>query len=249
MKRRPPDGTARGCLRARKTSMTIISLHLPKTAGTSFATSLQQHFGDRYRGDYADQAISKPVVVRCREALHAALDIGETGLDGVDCVHGHFLPLKYLLLDARRELTFVTWMREPVARLISHYFYWRNSYDPASSAPHHRQVIEEGWTLEQFCLSEQFRNIYTQYLWGFPLEKFAFIGISEHYADDLGEFSRRYLATTLEPRRENATVSNPARQPPDPALLDRVRKFHAADIRLYQRALQTRQSRLVARPD
>ncbi len=229
--------------------MTIISLHLPKTAGASLGASLQQHLGDRFRGDYADQAISKPVAVRCREALHAALKIGETGLDGVDCVHGHFLPLKYLLLDAQRELTFVTWMREPVARLISHYYYWQTSYDPATAAPHHRQVIEEGWTLEQFCFSEQFRNIYTQYLWGFPLEKFAFIGITEHYAHDFAEFSRRYLATTLEPRRENATVSDSSRQPPDAALLERVRQFHAADIRLYQRALLARQTRLAARSD
>ena len=171
--------------------MTIISEHLPKTAGTSLAASLADHFGDGLHRDYDDKAISKPIAQRCREALTAALDIADQGLPDTDCVHGHFLPLKYLLLGTRCELTFVTWMREPVARLLSHYYYWQASYDPATAAPHHRQVIEQGWTLEQFCLSEQFRNIYTQYLWGFPLENFDFIGITEHYADDLRAFSRR----------------------------------------------------------
>jgi len=226
--------------------MTIISVHLPKTAGTSFAASLTDHFGNGFRRDYDDQAISKPVALRCREALTAALDIAERGLPGVDCVHGHFLPVKYLLLDTRCDLTFVTWMRDPVARLFSHYFYWQSSYDPATAAPHHRQVIEQGWTLEQFCLSEQFRNIYTQYLWGFPLEKFAFIGISEHYPEDLLEFSRRYLDTDLEIRRKNATVTAYRHRDLEPDLIERVRHFHAADIALYQRALQLRQARLAA---
>lgn len=226
--------------------MTIISVHLPKTAGTSLAASLADHFGDGFRRDYDDKAISKPIARRCQEALTAALDIADRGLHGVDCVHGHFLPLKYLLLDTRCDLTFVTWMREPVARLISHYHYWQASYDPATAASHHRQVIEQGWSLEQFCLSEQFRNIYTQYLWGFPLENFAFIGISEHYAEDLREFSRRYLGTELEARRENTTVSSHPRDALEPDLLERVCRFHAADIDLYQRALQLRETRLAS---
>lgn len=229
--------------------MTIISLHLPKTAGTSFAASLQQHFSDRFRGDYADEAISKPAAVRGSEALRAAMEIGKTGLHDIDCVHGHFLPLKYLLLDAQRELTFITWMREPVSRLISHYHYWQSSYDPATAAPHHRKVIEQRWTLEQFCLSEQFRNIYTQYLWGFPLEKFAFIGISEHYSEDLRAFATQFLGTELDPRRENTTIVNPSRQRPGADLLERIRRFHAADVQLYQRALQCRQERLRAGPE
>jgi len=224
--------------------MTIISVHLPKTAGTSFGAALTDHFGGGFRRDYDDQGISKPAAARCRGALTAALNIAAQGLPGIDCVHGHFLPLKYLLLDTHCELTFITWMREPVARLLSHYYYWQSSYDPASSAPHHRQVIEQGWTLEQFCLSEQFRNIYTQYLWGFPLEKFAFIGISEHYPEDLGEFSRRHLGTELEAQRRNATVHTHRRRELEPELLERVRRFHAADIALYRRALQLRQARL-----
>jgi hypothetical protein len=227
--------------------MTIISLHLPKTAGASFGTSLASHFGDRFRRDYADQGICKPMAERCEAALAARVEIAAQGLGDIECVHGHFLPVKYLPLAGTREHTFVTWMREPVARMISHYYYWQESYDEKTSAPHHRQVIEQGWTLEQFCLSERFRNIYTQYLWGFPLDNFAFIGISEHYQEDLREFCRRYLSVSLEPQLSNTTKYSGMREVPDTAFLDKVREFHTADMELYQRALKWRARRNGAR--
>ncbi|RDS80995.1 sulfotransferase family 2 domain-containing protein [Dyella psychrodurans] len=228
--------------------MAIISLHLPKTAGTSFGASLRTHFGDRYRSDYSDGGISRPQEERRATALSSGCVIAEHGLWNVDCVHGHFLPVKYLQLSARCDLKFVTWMRDPVQRLLSHYYFWQKSYDEATSSPHHRHVIEHGWTLEKFCMSEKFRNIYTQYLWEFPLEHFSFIGISERYEEDLRDFSKCFLSTDLEPLHLNETGYVSQRDYADKAFLDRVRDFHAADVRLYQRALDLRQSRLRLQP-
>jgi hypothetical protein len=223
--------------------MTLISVHLPKTGGTSFKASLMTHFGDRYRDDYNDQALSHSRLDRFRAALSAGEVIADLGLDNLECVHGHFMPVKYQRLDTKGALTFVTWMREPVARMLSHYDYWRGSYDEKTAAPHHRQFIEEGWSLEQFCLSERFRNIYTQYLWGFPLERFSFVGITEYYREDMLEFSERFLSTSLPPRYLNATKYGISRRIVDEVFLEKVRDFHAADIKLYQRALQLRQAR------
>jgi len=201
------------------------------------------HFGALYRDDYSDGGISALAPKRCRSAISAGLVIAEEGLDGIDCLHGHFLPVKYLPLATRRDLTFVTWMREPVARLLSHYHYWQESYDERTAEPHHRQVIEEKWTLEKFCLSERFRNIYTQYLWRFPMEGFAFIGISEHYREDMLEFSERFLSTPIPSQYLNPTKYISSRRGLDETLLQKVRDFHAADVRLYQRALQWREAR------
>ena len=222
--------------------MTLISLHLPKTGGTSFKASLMTHFGERYCDDYSDQTFSQPRLERFRAALAAGEAIAMRGLDGIECVHGHFMPVKYQRLDAKRSLTFVTWMREPVARMLSHYDYWRENYDEKTATPNHRQFIKEGWSLERFCLSEQFRNIYTQYLWGFPLERFAFVGITEYYREDMFEFSERFLSTSLQPR-SNVTRHGVSRRIVDDVFLEKVRDFHAADIKLYQRALQWRQAR------
>lgn len=223
--------------------MTLISVHLPKTAGTSFGALLKSRFGASYRDDYADGGVSVSTRERNRAAEAAGVVIAKQGLEGVACVHGHFLPAKYLLLGRNRELTYVTWMRDPVARLFSHYHYWQQSYDENSSMPHHRQVVEERWTLEQFCLSEKFRNIYSQYLWGFPIERFAFIGVSEHYQEDVLEFSHRFLSVSTPPQHLNPTPCVTPQPAPDPAFLQEVRDFHADDMRLYQRALALRQAR------
>lgn len=227
--------------------MTIISLHLPKTAGTSFKTSLSDHFGASYREDYADQAISKTPFERCRQALWRSVSIAAKGIEGVDCVHGHFLPVKYRALGWRQNLIFITWMREPVARLVSHYNYWQASYDPDTAAPHHRQVIEQRWSLEAFCLSEKFRNIYAKYLWHFPLEQFAFIGISEHYEEDFDEFTRRFLSVILSPHRANVAKTVDSQDGFAGEFARKVRAFHAEDVCLYQRALQMRERRLACK--
>jgi hypothetical protein len=227
--------------------MTIISVHLPKTAGTSFGESLKMHFGAGYRDDYADKVIVNSVDDRCRYALSASRLLVEQGLGNIECVHGHFMPVKYLALGNKRDLTFVTWLREPVARMISHYYYWQQSFDEQTAAPHHRQVVEQRWTLERFCLSEQFRDIYTQYLWGFPIEKFAFVGISEYFQEDLPEFSQRYLSTHLEAQHRNMGKLN-SRRAMDEGFLREVRDFHAGDMQLYQTALALRLSRHASAP-
>ena len=90
-------------------------------------------------------------------------------------------------------------------------------------------------------MSEQFRNIYTQYLWSFPLENFAFIGTSENYQEDLQEFCRRYLSVNLEPQCQNTAKYSGLRDSLDKAFLDTVREFHAADMQLYQQALKWRE--------
>lgn len=228
--------------------MTIISLHMPKTAGTSFKASLMSHFGHGYQTDN-DFPISKPPEVRHREALAMGGALSTLELDKVACIHGHFLPVKYLALSAVKPLTFVTWLRDPVARLLSHYNYWQASYDPETSAPHHKRVIEEAWTVEQFCLSEQFRNIYSQYLWGVSLENFAFVGVSEHYQEDFRDFCERYLSAHLEPRYENVAKDMRSEIRLNDDFLEEVRSFHFSDMELYRRALEYRNQRLSANAD
>jgi hypothetical protein len=51
----------------------IISLHLPKTAGTSFAAALETHFQTRLFIDNADLPINTPQYERNRAALEANL--------------------------------------------------------------------------------------------------------------------------------------------------------------------------------
>jgi len=221
---------------------------MPKTAGLSFRASLEACFGEGFRHDYQDYPLAQEAQVRRQRALDWGRAAQAADFADVSCVHGHFLPLKYLELARTLPCTFVTWLREPVARLVSHYYYWQRAYDPVSdlTSPLHRRVIEEGWSLQRFCLAPELRNVYSEFLWGFPLERLDFIGITEFFADDLRYFSQRVLGNKLQAHTLNRRVAAgggaaPARL--SAAAREEIEAYHAADIALYRHALRRREGR------
>ena len=229
----------------------LVSIHMPKTAGLSFRASLEEYFGDRFRHDYQDY----PLAQSARERRERARRWGETvrpeDFAGVDCVHGHFLPLKYLPLAETLPCRFVTWLREPVARLVSHYHYWQQTYDPASelTSSLHRRVVEEAWSLERFCLAPELRNVYTEFLWGFPRDRLCFVGITEFFAEDLRYFSQEILGNKMRPHTLNRRDGGDgAELEADLGVADRVEveNYHRDDMALYRRALELRQRRIAA---
>lgn len=223
----------------------IISVHVPKTAGTSFVKSLEAHFGLGLLKDYADLPTNTPQYERNRAALLACVHYAESvHATGVACIHGHFLPLKYLLLSVKKDLRFITWMRNPVERVLSHFYYLKSFYDPATAPPLHRKMVEEEWSIERFCLSPELKNLFGQFLWGFPLEYFDFIGITEFYDEDLAYFSEQYLHTDLEPQRENVGKKEGGTYQIEAGFRAQLEQFHAYDLELYKTALLMRQKRL-----
>lgn len=220
----------------------LISLHLPKTAGESFYNSLKDHFGDGLLRDYADKPINTPVFRRNTRALLMSVNNRLKNHNGTSCIHGHFLPLKYRLM---KDAVFVTWLRDPLERLASHYHYWFRTYDPETAPVLRRKVVEENWSLEKFCLSPEFRNLYSQFLWGFPLRRFAFIGITEYFETDLQYFCRKFLresAFKVYEKKQNLEKDKGSYFKDD-ALKKSVARYHRKDLELYQQALQWRSER------
>lgn len=216
----------------------LISVHLPKTAGTSFCAALEETYGDRLVRDYEDKPIRTPVEERNKAALRNSRLNQEKDYSNVKCIHGHFLPVKYSLCKGTR---FVTWVRHPLARLKSHYTYWKRNYHPERASLLHRRMINENWSLDRFCMAAELKNLYSQYLWNFPLEKFDFIGITEHYESELLYFSKIILKAELKAHRKN---TNPSQINPitfeSKASIERIQLFHEKDILLYKRALSIR---------
>ena len=178
-------------------------------------------------------------------ALESSPMLNSQELAGKECIHGHFLPVKYWPLAQERDCQFVTWLREPIARLISHYHYWQRSYDTESACTSalHRRVVEEEWSLEKFCLSPELRNMYTEFLWLFPFQRFDFIGITEFFDDDLRYFCRLFLGGEFEPKRINWGNEVPPEPPLSAATIAKISQYHAKDIAMYQRASQSRARR------
>ena len=217
----------------------LISVHLPKTAGSSFKASLEQHFGSRLLPDYADLPINTPPFQRNKNTLISGLENADYDFGETECIHGHFMPAKYLLLDTAQTLTFVTWMRNPVERVISHYYFWQRQYWPEAPSLHKR-IVEEKWTLEKFCLSDEMRNLYQQFLWSFPIYNFDFIGITEHYEEDFWYFRKTFLHENVTSFRENINKNKKGNYAISKSLRTQIESFHQADMELYQSALKLR---------
>ena len=235
----------------------LISVHLPKTAGTSFEHSLRRHFGAQLERRYADKPLHHHPLRRNLRAAREGLCGRHREEASPACIHGHFLPLSYRHLARRADVRFVTWLREPIDRLLSHYHYWRRAadsdardtlQDPMQDKVQ-RRMREENWSFEQFAQRRELRNVYRAFLWGFPVERFDFIGITEHYASDLREFGQRFLDRDLRPAEENR---NPAHRAGaagegysiDRGLRERLERVHARDLSLYRFALELRERRL-----
>lgn len=219
----------------------LISLHLPKTAGTSVRWAMRSHFGAGLVEDYAAPPMQLRRGRREVRTMLAAMKLRGHVPQTVSAVHGHFLPLKYRLAMGGGS-QFVTWMRDPVERVVSHYHYWRRDYacDDPSQVLRNR-VVGEDWSLERFCLGPEMRNLYEQFLWGFDPRQFEFIGIAERYSSDFAQFTERYLDGAPEAA---AALANPDRggdQYDIPAdLRARIREHHAADVALYEWARDRR---------
>jgi hypothetical protein len=222
----------------------LISMHLPKTAGNSFLKALERKYGQNLYKDYDDmQKIQKFLAGDNNKHELLATPFSESS-HLPECIHGHFLAAKFLPYRQRNDAKFITWLREPVQRLISHYNFFRRSYDPATAGPLFRKVIEENWSLEAFCLSDEFRNIYSKYITDFSFNNFDFVGVTEFYDEDLRFLSENILSFNLipyklnsaEPVRLNDTVI-------DPGFRKEIELFHSLDMDLYKQALEVRRQR------
>lgn len=220
----------------------LVSLHLPKTAGTSFLASLKDYYKEAILLDYADVPINTPVLKRRISAFKHVL-ISDSMASDLKCVHGHFLPLKYLRMDNAK---YITWLRDPIERIASHYFYWLRSYRPGRSSQLHYRVVEEEWSFERFCMSSELRNLYSEFLWGFPISKFDFIGITEHYNSDMKYFSNQFLGCDLPVFKKNSNEDSVRKGYFSDNFNFRreVEDFHRKDVQLYKKALILRGARL-----
>ncbi len=200
----------------------IVSVHLPKCAGTSFRHLLARIYGDRlwlnYGGAFA-RAQARPGCVP----------------DGTALVHGHFLADTFD--DIVPQPTLVTWLRHPVERVVSHYHHFLRSPDMRDDCC--RALHERRLSLRAFAELAWMRNQATRYFAGKTLADFAAVGIAERFTDSL-EVMADALGWNELPEAvcDNA---NPARTTAVYPLSDDLRDYlaflNAADLTTYAQAV------------
>lgn len=216
---------------------TLVAVHVPKTAGTSLRGALTGAYGDGLREDYDDRPLTRPRGVRRAKALaHGLLHAGRT-MDAA-CVYGHFLPVKYRWC---REVRFALWVRDPVDRVLSRYAHYLRDV-AAGDESHAARGLVPGLSLDGFLALTNYRDTLAEYLWGFPLERFEFIGSVADYEEDLRRFSRVFLdGRTLPVLHENVARTSAVTVPAwSEAQRTAVAEANPRDVALHRRALALR---------
>ena len=223
----PPGAERGGGLENKKL---IISVHIPKTGGTTFLDVLKASVPDIL---YLDWGVGNTRLYRHGKRIPGRFQSlpDLESLPGRSVIHGHFGMGKYL--SKFPEAIYVTWLRDPVERIASTYFFWQRR--PYMDDPLCTKLITEKMTLEDFASLEQTRNL--QYLSLAPagVERFDFIGITEEYERSL-ELFRRLICpeVNVTPAMQN---KNPSRlgnfYDLDPWLREKILKLNERDAYTY----------------
>lgn len=208
----------------------LISVHIPKTAGTAFRQVLCEVYGcDRVLNDYPPDRIYDPATV-----IEPKIAV----------IHGHFLPGKYrnLFPHAKR----IVWLRNPIFRLISEYFFALNIRD--YNNVFHAQLLERNLSILEYARIPAMRNFLTRHLAGAQLQEFDFVGIQEFYDRDLVSLQKLMGWCEFVPTIKNRNRDRPYQQclqeiMNDDILIDRLARLNAADFKLYESALDIRAKR------
>ncbi len=178
---------------------TLLFLHIPKTAGTSFTTLLSNVFGAKYYhvGLNDDEGAYH---------LHKRIDLNK--LRGFPIAGGH---LDFSI--CRRSSFFVpfTVLRNPTDRVVSSYYYIKNS-DHASNVYFRTKIEKNAWSLLDFARDPDVMRFYGEgqirqlagYLWQddpgnlhisdllsiakHNLSRFKFIGMTELFPESVKLF-------------------------------------------------------------
>ncbi len=216
----------------------IVFLHVPKTGGSAVRTALVGGCRDRrVLFDYgADEKQTTPAL---RDALSAD---GRPGQGASLRRHfgdrrgllliGHFQADKYW--DAFHPDSFVTFLRDPIDRLISEY-------------NHHVERYGAELELEAFIATTRFSRHVSNLFRGVDPAEFGFVGFTDTFEDDLRALSSR-LGRPLVAVRENEGTYAPGlrEKAGDPEFRKQVRRFVAVDHAIYRR-LRNRYDKLRAR--
>lgn len=222
----------------------IISVHIPKTAGRSFAHLLQERFGARLLSDYGDwlEVKTPEAEAHNRRRRHEVIAKLDRIRADYDIIHGHFRASKYLhLFPAMKMLCFV---RDPYQHTISAYEQARRfptRPDRRDEHPAIRRFQQERMSLLDFI--EAFPNHQSIYVENVSLDEFAMIGLTEQYEKSIALF-RALTGVDLRSMAERRNV-NPARDglarddlayEIAPELRKTIDRYRSEDVELYRRA-------------
>jgi hypothetical protein len=229
------------------------SVHMAKTAGSSFAQLLidvvSHQFpvffyygtGHPLTGIWSAGARLEAEGAESSDRL-TEIFIQQTERNGAGLVQAHWLVSEFLEIFGGDTLDFITWLRDPVQRICSMYFFWKDS----KFEPRRPEVRELFWAVKsdrcsllEFGTHPQIRDYYRNVLAPLDLEAISFAGIFERQEVSLRCLSR-LLGMTLPERLQLKNITK-RKQTPTYSLSKEVEEgilaHNVSDAAIYAAAL------------
>ena len=216
----------------------IISVHVHKTAGTTFGRVLKQVYGEmQVLGDYQPEKFEKTL-----DKLSAQPQIR--------VIHGHFAAGKYkgYFPSAKR----IIWLRNPIIQFISGYFFWKSQHQKdVFFSQEHKYMVENNISLLEFAeinAKKGINPLADYYCRDVDLTDFYFVGVQEFFQDDLAELKQMlgwqdFKIEVFNQNKYHNYQEHLRKALDDKNTLKKLTEITSKDMELYQTALDMRAKR------
>ena len=235
-----------GGVQSRLERSTLLFVHIPKTAGTTFQTILRKLYSEQDRCElYPSWWVAK-----------AGLEL-HTKRDRFRAVGGHFTYGVHAKPEIRPfledDMHYITILRDPVHRVVSTF-----NHLLSSDFPEHRTIIAKHPTLEAYLKHRSARNAQTWFITGWkrkPIQRapkaavsaaielmqdrYKAVGITERFDESLVLFAKKFgwgLPTYVPQNLARSRVLRLSVEDLDDSLIERIRDINRCDIAIYEHA-------------
>jgi hypothetical protein len=225
----------------------LIFLHIPKTGGVTLNKII--------RRQYPHKAIFSIATSSSAPTVEDFIGLSESRRDKIRFLTGHMLFGQHIYL--RQPSIYITLLRDPADRIISHYYYvLRNPLHYL-----YEQVIKNRMTLDDYVasgISSELINGQTKTLAGneqMPpadalecakknLRDHCVFGLTDRFDESLMMIKKRLGWNNVYYAKENATRDRPAKTAIPQNTISRIMQLNAADVQLYKFASQLFEDRI-----
>lgn len=193
----------------------LLFCHVPKCAGMTVITVLKTMCGDR--NVWIDDIKSDPP-------------------NGIEIIAGHFRSFKYD--DIFPDVPKITFLRDPVERMISQFYFHKRSKFPTPRAWWVDEVRKGKMDIVEYAKYES--NVLSHYVSKEQLPTFGLIGLQERFEESMELFFQKYnqgRRIIADPYNKNLERKGPLYDLSDD-VKKKLREAHEEDYEVYDKAVE-----------